>query len=95
MQFDEVLKKNGVLKDSYIEELCDTFETLFTKYFNKKKEAQCKCTCPYCHYITTEAKETEVKLQPLHKLLQALEISENPDGGINKEMVKLMDLLAL
>ena len=93
MQFDEVLEKNGVLKDSHIEELCDTFETLFSKYFNKKKEAQCKCTCPYCHYITTEVKETEAEFQPLNKLLQALEISENLDGGINRERVKLTMLV--
>ena len=40
------------------------------------KEVQCKCRCSYCHYITTEVKETEAELQPIHKLLQILEPSE-------------------
>ena len=82
MQFGEVLEKNGILEDSHIEELSSAFETLYTDYLNKKIETQGKCACPYHHHITTEVKKTEVEL-PLNELLQAPEIRENLDGGIN------------
>merc|ERR1712025_481913 len=37
VEFDEVLKKNGVLKGSDIDDLSDAFETLYEEYFCQEK----------------------------------------------------------
>ena len=41
--------------------------------------------------ITTKVTEIEAELQPLNKLFQVLEIGENRDRGINKEMIYVED----
>ena len=54
------------------------------------RTAQCRCKCSYCHYITTEIRETEMELQPIHKLKRILETNETPEEEeVNKEWIKL------
>ena len=60
---------------------------------NVCKKAQRRCRCPHCHYITTEVKGTEAEPQPIYKLLQALEIGQNSEEGIDKEVIKLIMLV--
>ena len=46
---------------------------------NASREAQCKCRCPYGHYITTEVKETKAELQLTYKVCHALQPNKARD----------------
>ena len=75
-------------------EVCGKLEDSCLGCCNVYREVQCKSRCPYCRYITTEVKETEVEIQPIDKLLRAPqhEMSVHPRMQLVLQFPKFMTL---